>query len=36
MAHIHTCRGDEGDYSEPFSLNKEDGGSLVQIVIEIV
>lgn len=35
-AHTHTHTADDGDYSEPLCLNKEDRGSLVQIVIEIV
>lgn len=36
VRHIHTHTADDGDYSEPLCLNKEDRGSLVQIVIEIV
>lgn len=36
VSEAHTHTGDERDYSEPFCLNKEDRGSLVQIVIEIV
>lgn len=36
LCEARTHAGDERDYTELFCLNKEDRGSLVQIVIEIV